>query len=73
MKENNKKLIIYFTYTNHTKMIADKIQQKLNAVDPPKQKEKPHYVTHSTWYNLNYTIKLVKTEQELGLTVKRSI
>ena len=31
MKENNKKLIIYFTYTNHTKMIADKIQQKLNC------------------------------------------
>ena len=31
MKENNKKLVIYFTYTNHTKMIADKIQQKLNC------------------------------------------
>ena len=31
MKENNKKLIIYSTYTNHTKMIADKIQQKLNC------------------------------------------
>lgn len=26
----------------------NKIQQKLNAVDPPKQKEKPHYATHST-------------------------
>lgn len=26
-----KKLIVYFTYTNHTKMIADKIQKKLNC------------------------------------------
>lgn len=27
----NKKIIVYFTYTNHTKMIAEKIKEKLNC------------------------------------------
>lgn len=28
---NNNKIIIYFTYTNNTKMIAEKIKEKLNC------------------------------------------
>ena len=31
MEENNKTLIVYFSYTNHTKMIAENIQKKLNC------------------------------------------
>ena len=29
--ENNKKLIVYYSYTGHTRIIAKKIKQKLNC------------------------------------------
>ena len=29
--ENNKKLIVYYSYTGHTRIIAEKIKQKLNC------------------------------------------
>ena len=29
--ENSKKLIVYYSYTGHTKMIAEKIQKRLNC------------------------------------------
>lgn len=29
--ENNKKLIVYYSYTGHTKMIAESIQKRLGC------------------------------------------
>lgn len=29
--ENSKKLVVYYSYTGHTKMIAESIQKQLNC------------------------------------------
>lgn len=31
MKEDNRKIVVYYSYTGHTRMISEKIKEKLNC------------------------------------------
>jgi flavodoxin len=48
LKENNKKIVVYYSYTNHTKMIAKRLKEKLNCDILEIEPQKPY----STDYNL---------------------
>lgn len=46
--ENSKKLIVYYSYTGHTKMIAENIQKKLECDILEIKPVKPYYTNYQT-------------------------